>query len=398
MLGTASEKPMKTKVAIIGGGPSGLLLSQLLHTRGIDSVVLERKTKDYVLGRIRAGVLEQGLVKLMEEAGCDERMLAEGYLHNGTLISYGEEMFRVDFAEHTGTPVMVYGQTEVTRDLYEAREKANGKIEYNVEDVVIHGADTDSPHLTYTVAGKARRIECDFVAGCDGFHGVSRQTIPLDVRREYEKVYPFGWLGILSETPPVNHELIYATSERGFALCSMRNENLSRYYIQCSLSDSPDDWTDEAFWSELKRRIPKEQVEKLVTGPSIEKSIAPLRSFVTEPMRWGKLFLCGDAAHIVPPTGAKGLNTAASDVHYLYSGLRDFYENGSNEGIDRYSEKALKRVWKAERFSWWFSSMMHRYPDQSEFDLKMQIADLEFLRSNKAAQQAMAENYVGLPY
>ncbi len=389
---------MKTKVAIIGGGPSGLLLSQLLHTRGIDSVVLERKTKDYVLGRIRAGVLEQGLVKLMEEAGCDERMLAEGYLHNGTLISYGEEMFRVDFAEHTGTPVMVYGQTEVTRDLYEAREKANGKIEYNVEDVVIHGADTDSPHLTYTVAGKARRIECDFVAGCDGFHGVSRQTIPLDVRREYEKVYPFGWLGILSETPPVNHELIYATSERGFALCSMRNENLSRYYIQCSLSDSPDDWTDEAFWTELKRRIPKEQVEKLVTGPSIEKSIAPLRSFVTEPMRWGKLFLCGDAAHIVPPTGAKGLNTAASDVHYLYNGLRDFYENGSNAGIDRYSEKALKRVWKAERFSWWFSSMMHRYPDQSEFDLKMQIADLEFLRSNKAAQQAMAENYVGLPY
>ena len=389
---------MKTKVAIIGGGPSGLLLSQLLHTRGIDSVVLERKTKDYVLGRIRAGVLEQGLVKLMEEAGCGERMHAEGYLHNGTLISYGEEMFRVDFAEHTGTPVMVYGQTEVTRDLYEAREKANGKIEYNVEDVVIHGADTDSPHLTYTVAGEARRIECDFVAGCDGFHGVSRQTIPLDVRREYEKVYPFGWLGILSETPPVNHELIYATSERGFALCSMRNENLSRYYIQCSLSDSPDDWTDEAFWSELKRRIPKEQVEKLVTGPSIEKSIAPLRSFVTEPMRWGKLFLCGDAAHIVPPTGAKGLNTAASDVHYLYNGLRDFYENGSNEGIDRYSEKALKRVWKAERFSWWFSSMMHRYPDQSEFDLKMQIADLEFLRSNKAAQQAMAENYVGLPY
>lgn len=238
---------MKTKVAIIGGGPSGLLLSQLLHTRGIDSVVLERKTKDYVLGRIRAGVLEQGLVKLMEEAGCGERMHAEGYLHNGTLISYGEEMFRVDFAEHTGTPVMVYGQTEVTRDLYEAREKANGKIEYNVEDVVIHGADMDSPHLTYTVAGEARRIECDFVAGCDGFHGVSRQTIPLDVRREYEKVYPFGWLGILSETPPVNHELIYATSERGFALCSMRNENLSRYYIQCSLSDSPDDWTDEAF-------------------------------------------------------------------------------------------------------------------------------------------------------
>ena len=389
---------MKTQVAIIGGGPSGLLLSQLLHTRGIDSVVLERKTKDYVLGRIRAGVLEQGLVKLMEEAGCAERMHAEGFPHGGTLISYGEEMFRVDFEEHTGTPVMVYGQTEVTRDLYAAREKAGGKIEFNVEDVIIQDADTDSPIVTYSVGGETRQIACDIIAGCDGFHGVSRQAIPLDVRREYEKIYPFGWLGILSETPPVNHELIYATSSRGFALCSMRNDALSRYYIQCSLSDSPDDWTDEAFWEELKRRIPKEQADNLITGPSIEKSIAPLRSFVTEPMRWGRLFLCGDAAHIVPPTGAKGLNTAASDVHYLYNGLRDYYENGSSEGIDSYSEKALSRVWKAERFSWWFSSLMHRYPDQSEFDLKMQVAELEFLRSNKAAQQAMAENYVGLPY
>lgn len=389
---------MRTQVAIIGGGPSGLLLSQLLHVRGIDSVVLERKTKDYVLGRIRAGVLEQGLVGLMEEAGCAERMHAEGFIHDGTLISYGDQLFRVDFAKLTGKPVVVYGQTEVTRDLYEAREAAGGKIEFNVEDVVIHDANSESPHLTYNVHGEARRLECDFVAGCDGFHGVSRQTIPLDVRREYEKVYPFGWLGILSETPPVNHELIYAGSERGFALCSMRNENLSRYYIQCSLADSPNDWSDAAFWEELKRRIPKEQAEKLVTGPSIEKSIAPLRSFVTEPMRWGRLFLCGDAAHIVPPTGAKGLNTAASDVHYLYNGLRDHYENGSNTGIDAYSENALKRVWKAERFSWWFSSMMHRFPDQSEFDLKMQVADLEFLRSNEAAQKAMAENYVGLPY
>lgn len=389
---------MKTQVAIIGGGPSGLLLAQLLHKKGIDSIVLERKTKDYVLGRIRAGVLEQGLVALMEEAGCAERMHAEGFTHDGTLISYGDEMFRVDFTEHTGTPVMVYGQTEVTRDLYAAREKAGGQIEYNVEDVVIHDADTDAPHVTYSVAGTSHRIDCDFVAGCDGFHGVSRQTIPLDVRKEYEKVYPFGWLGILSETPPVNHELIYANSERGFALCSMRNEKLSRYYIQCSLSDSPSDWTDAAFWEELKRRIPKDQADKLVTGPSIEKSIAPLRSFVTEPMRWGRLFLCGDAAHIVPPTGAKGLNTAASDVHYLYHGLCEYYQDGSQAGIDAYSAKALARVWKAERFSWWFSSLMHRYPDQSEFDLKMQIADLEFLRSNRAAQQAMAENYVGLPY
>ena len=389
---------MRTQIAIIGGGPSGLLLAQLLHTRGIDSVVLERKTKGYVLGRIRAGVLEKGLVSLMEEAGCAERLHAEGIPHDGTLISYGDEMFRVDFKEHTGTPVMVYGQTEVTRDLYEARAKAGGKIEFNVEDVVIHGADTEAPHLTYTIDGKAHNLDCDFVAGCDGFHGVSRQTIPLDVRQEYEKIYPFGWLGILSKTPPVNHELIYANSPRGFALCSMRSENLSRYYIQCSLSDKPEDWTDEAFWQELKRRIPAEQAERLVTGPSIEKSIAPLRSFVTEPMRWGKLFLCGDAAHIVPPTGAKGLNTAASDVHYLYNGLRDYFENGSTNGIDTYSEKALRRVWKAERFSWWFSSLMHTYPDQSQFDLKMQVAEIEFLRSNKAAQQAMAENYVGLPY
>jgi len=389
---------MKTQVAIIGGGPSGLLLSQLLHKHGIQSIILERKTKDYVLGRIRAGVLERGLVDLMAEAGVADRMKKEGYPHEGTLISYGDEEFRIDFADHTGQSVMVYGQTEVTRDLYEAREKSGGSIEFNVDDVVIDGADTDTPRVRYQVGGENRHITCDFVAGCDGFHGVSRQTIPLDVRREYEKVYPFGWLGILSETPPLNHELIYANSARGFALCSMRNENLSRYYIQCSLSDKPEDWTDAAFWEELKRRIPSEHAEKLVTGPSIEKSIAPLRSFVTEPMRWGRLFLCGDAAHIVPPTGAKGLNTAASDVHYLYNGLRDFYENNSTDGIDTYSAKALARVWKAERFSWWFSSLMHRYPDQSEFDLKMQIAELEFLRSNAAAQKAMAENYVGLPY
>lgn len=389
---------MKTQVAIIGGGPSGLLLSQLLHTRGIQSVVLERKTKDYVLGRIRAGVLERGLVDLMDEAGVADRMKKEGFVHDGTLISYGNEAFRIDFAEHTGHSVMVYGQTEVTRDLYTAREQSDGLIEFNVDDVVITGADTDAPRVSYSVNGEPRHIDCDFVAGCDGFHGVSRQTIPLDVRREYEKIYPFGWLGILSETPPLNHELIYANSARGFALCSMRNEKLSRYYIQCSLSDSPDNWTDAAFWEELKRRIPSDHVNKLVTGPSIEKSIAPLRSFVTEPMRWGRLFLCGDAAHIVPPTGAKGLNTAASDVHYLYNGLRDYYENNSTDGIDSYSAKALARVWKAERFSWWFSSLMHRYPDQSEFDLKMQIAELEFLRSNVAAQKAMAENYVGLPY
>ena len=389
---------MKTQVVIIGGGPSGLLLSQLLYTRGIDSVVLERQTKDYVLSRIRAGVLEQGLLRLMEEAGCSDRMHAEGFPHDGTLISSGNDSFRVDFSEHTGTPVMVYGQTEITRDLYAAREAAGGEIVFEVRDVNIHGADTDAPFVTYDKDGETHRIDCDFVAGCDGFHGGSRQTIPLDVRTEYEKVYPFGWLGILSETPPVHHELIYANSERGFALCSMRNDQLSRYYIQCSLSDKPEDWTDEAFWQELKRRIPAEFAETLVTGPSIEKSIAPLRSFVTEPMQWGRLFLCGDAAHIVPPTGAKGLNTAASDVHYLYNGLRAFYEQNDRSGLDGYSQKALARVWKAERFSWWFSSLMHRYPDQSPFDLKMQRAEIAFLQSNAAAQKAMAENYVGLPY
>lgn len=389
---------MKTQVVIIGGGPSGLLLSQLLHVRGIDSVVLERKTKDYVLSRIRAGVLERGLLGLIREAGVAGRMEREGFAHDGTLISYGDEMFRIDFQQHTGESVMVYGQTEVTRDLYEAREAANGKIVFEVDAVTIHDAKTDTPYVTFTADGEDHRIDCDFITGCDGFHGVSRQTIPVDQRREYEKVYPFGWLGILSQTPPVNHELIYANSPRGFALCSMRNENLSRYYIQCSLSDKPEDWSDAAFWQELKRRIPADQADRLVTGPSIEKSIAPLRSFVTEPMQWGRLFLCGDAAHIVPPTGAKGLNTAASDVHYLYNGLRQFYETGDPAGIDSYSQKALARVWKAERFSWWFSSLMHRYPDQSEFDLKMQVAELEFLRSNEAAQKAMAENYVGLPY
>ena len=389
---------MKTQIVIIGGGPSGLLLSQLLSRRGIDSVVLERKTKDYVLGRIRAGVLERGLVGLLHEAGVADRLEKEGQTHEGTLLAYNDTSFRVDFSDLTGSSVVVYGQTEVTRDLYEAREKAGGQIEYRVENVVIHDADSDAPHVTYSVDGDERRIDCDFVAGCDGFHGVSRQTIPREKRREFEKTYPFGWLGILSETPPVDHELIYANSPRGFALCSMRNENLSRYYVQCPLTDKPEDWSDEAFWDELRRRIPDSFAQKLVTGPSIEKSIAPLRSFVTEPMQWGRLFLCGDAAHIVPPTGAKGLNTAASDVHYLYNALRDFYENNSTTGIDSYSEKALARVWKAERFSWWFSSLMHRYPDQTDFDLRMQVAELEFLRGNPAAQRAMAENYVGLPY
>lgn len=389
---------MRSQVVIIGGGPSGLLLGQLLHRKGIDAVVLERKTRDYVLGRIRAGVLETGMVQLMREAGVADRMDAECIIHDGTVIAYGEDQFRVDFVGTTGESVVVYGQTELTRDLYDAREACGAETLFNVDNVVINGADSDAPYVTFTHEGTEKRIDCDFIAGCDGFHGVSRQTIPLTVRTEYEKVYPFGWLGLLSDTPPVHEELIYSNSERGFALCSQRSWTRSRYYIQCSLSDHAEDWSDQMFWDELRRRLPAETAETLVTGPSIEKSIAPLRSFVTEPMRWGRLFLCGDAAHIVPPTGAKGLNTAASDIHYLYHGLLQFYEEKDSEGIDRYSEKALARIWKAERFSWNTTMMLHRFPDMNGFDLKMQRADLEFLRDNHDAQKVFATNYVGLPF
>ena len=388
----------RTQVCIIGGGPSGLLLSQLLYKIGVDSIILERQTREHVLSRIRAGILEQGTCKLMEEAGVGERLKKEGFVHNGTLISYGQKTFRIDFTKQTNTPVIVYGQTEVTRDLYAAREKADGKIEFKVENVGLNELKSKKPFVTYEIAGQSKHIDCDFIAGCDGFRGVSRKSIPKDARKEYEKVYPFGWLGLLSQTPPVNHELIYSNSDRGFALCSMRNENLSRYYLQCPLDDKVEDWSDEAFWEELKKRIPEETADKLITGASIEKSIAPLRSFVTEPMRWGALFLCGDSAHIVPPTGAKGLNTAVSDIYYLYKGLKQFYEESDTYGIDGYSQKALSRVWKVERFSWWFSMLMHQLPNQSEFDQKIQIAELEFLADNEAAQKAMAENYVGLPY
>lgn len=388
---------MRTQVCIIGGGPSGLLLSQLLHLHGIATVVLERRTRAYVLSRIRAGVLEWGGVDLLRQAGVGDRMDAEGFVHEGTRLSTGNRSFRIDFKALTGQQVMVYGQTEVTRDLYEARDRMDGKIVHEVEDVTLHGADSDTPFVTYLKGGTQHRIDCDFIAGCDGFHGVSRKSIPTSVLREFERVYPFGWLGVLSETPPVDHELIYAQHERGFALCSMRNAHLSRYYIQTPLDDPLDKWTDQAFWDELRRRIPADAAERLITGPSVEKSIAPLRSFVAEPMRWGRLFLVGDAAHIVPPTGAKGLNLAFSDVHYLRDGLVRHYE-GDDEGIDTYSERALARVWKSERFSWSMTTLLHRLPDQSTFDLRMQDSELAYLESSRAAQTALAENYIGLPY
>ena len=319
-------------------------------------------------------------------------------MHEGISIAFGDEPFRVDFERLTGRHVVVYGQTELTRDLYEARMAAGGEIIHEAENVVILDADSEAPRISFTIAGETRWIDCDFVAGCDGFHGVSRRTIPPSLRKEYEKAYPFGWLGVLSETPPAAQELIYSGSPRGFALCSMRNEKLSRYYVQCSLEDRPEHWSDQQFWDELRRRLPDEIAADLATGPSIEKSIAPLRSFVCEPMRWGRLFLCGDAAHIVPPTGAKGLNTAASDVHYLYHALLQHYEEGDRGGIERYSETALARVWKAERFSWWMTNLLHRFPDRSAFDEAVQRAELEFLREDDAAQTVLARNYVGLPY
>ena len=390
---------MKTQVGIIGGGPSGLLLSQLLHLRGIDTVVLEKHSREYVLGRIRAGVLEHGFAKLMREALCGDRMDREGEIHDGFYIAVNGERHRVDLASHTGgNSVIVYGQTEVTRDLYKARDRAGGTVIHNAEDVRPHDIDTANPWLTYRDGDEIRRIDCDFIVGADGFHGVSRKAIPKDVLREYERVYPFGWLGVLSRTPPVSPELIYARHARGFALCSLRSQVLSRYYIQVPLTDTVEDWSDEAFWAELKRRLPEDVAGGLITGPSIEKSIAPLRSYVAEPMRYGNLFLAGDAAHIVPPTGARGLNSAASDIHYLYHAFVDHYRDGDDTGLDTYSQKALARVWKAQRFSWWMTSLLHNFPERSTYDAKLQQTELDYLFSSDSALASLAENYVGLPY
>lgn len=389
---------MRTQVCIIGGGPSGLLLGQLLQNEGIDTVVLERRSRDYVLSRIRAGVLEWGSVETLRRAGVGARMDAFGLVHDGSYFSARNRGFRVDFKGTTGRHVMVWGQTEVTADLYTARDASGAPTIHGAEGVKLHGLDTDAPFVTYVKDGTEHRIDCDHVAGCDGFHGPSRKAIPADTLREYERVYPFGWLGVLSETPPVSDELIYANHERGFALCSMRSEQLSRYYIQCPVDDPLDQWTDTAFWDELRRRIPEDAADRLVTGPSIEKSIAPLRSFVAEPMRWGRLYLVGDAAHIVPPTGAKGLNLAIGDVHYLSGALIRHYRYRDDAGLDGYSATALARVWAAERFSWSLTTLLHRFPGQSDFDQRMQDSELAWLETSVAAQTALAENYVGLPY
>jgi p-hydroxybenzoate 3-monooxygenase len=390
--------PQRTQVAIIGAGPSGLLLGQLLYRAGIDNVILERQSGDYVLGRIRAGVLEQTTVDLLDAAGVGERMHHEGLVHGGIELSFDGARHRIDLHGLTGGKhVMVYGQTEVTRDLMHARTAHDLPIVYEAKDVALHGFDGASPSVTYVKDGVTHELHCDYIAGCDGFHGVSRASVPADALTCHERVYPFGWLGILADTPPVSHELIYSNHARGFALCSMRSATRTRYYVQCSLDDKVEAWSDDAFWDELRRRLDPQAAESLVTGPSIEKSIAPLRSFVAEPMRFGRLFLAGDAAHIVPPTGAKGLNLAASDVHYLSHALIEHYAERSDAGLDHYSDVCLRRVWKASRFSWWFTSLMHMFPDAGTIGQKLQHAELDYLVSSVAASTTVAENYVGLP-
>jgi len=389
---------IRTQVAIIGAGPSGLLLGQLLHKAGIDAVIVERVSGDYVLGRIRAGVLEQVAVDLLDEAGVGKRMHHEGLVHGGFDLLYAGQRHRINMNALTGGKnVVVYGQTEVTHDLMDARAAAGLPTYYEASEVQVHDFDSTHPRVTFTHQGQAVELACDFIAGCDGFHGVCRASVPRKSIQEFEKVYPFGWLGLLSDTPPVHDELIYVNSPRGFALCSQRSKTRSRYYLQVPLTDRIQDWTDDAFWQELRLRLDDEAAARLVTGPSLEKSIAPLRSFVTEPMRFGRLFLAGDAAHIVPPTGAKGLNLAATDVKYLCNALVDFYQNHSEEGVDSYSERCLRRIWKAERFSWWFTSLMHRFPEDSAITAKFQEAELDYLVHSEAGSRVMAENYVGLP-
>ncbi|PWV98928.1 p-hydroxybenzoate 3-monooxygenase [Hoeflea marina] len=392
-------KTVRTQVCIIGAGPSGLLLGQLLHDIGIDTIVLERSTRAHVLARVRAGVLEPGTVGLLDQVGVGARMHTEGLVHDGFAIAHDGVSHRIDLKRLTGgKSVMVYGQTEVTRDLVDRRTATGGVTHYEAENVEPHGFDGVHPFVTCRLEGEDLRIDCEFIAGCDGFHGASRRAVPEAAIRTFEKVYPFGWLGILADVAPVSHELIYANHPRGFALCSMRSPSRSRYYVQCNAGDSVEAWSDERFWDELRRRLPESAADAVVTGPSFEKSIAPLRSFVAEPMRFGRLFLVGDAAHIVPPTGAKGLNLAASDVHYLFEGLREHYRDRSPLTLDAYSARALDRAWKAVRFSWWMTMMLHQFPDRAPFDERIHDAELAYTLGSETAQAALAENYVGLPY
>jgi len=390
--------PARVPVVVIGGGPAGLLLARLLQLAGVESVILERQTREHVLGRIRAGVLEWGTVETLRTAEVGERMDREGFVHDGVGLSFRGRHLRIDFKGLTGKSIMVYGQTQVTKDLYAALDDAGVTVVAEAADVLPHDVDTDAPYVTFATDGTVHRIDCAYVAGCDGFHGVSRTVIPPSIARTYERLYPFGWLGILSETPPVDTELIYCHSEPGFALCSMRHAMLSRYYVQCDLEDEIEAWPDERFWDELRPRLPHDAADRLVTGPSIEKSITPLRSFVAEPLRHGRLLLAGDAGHVVPPTGAKGLNLAVSDVHYLAGALLDALTTGSTTGLDEYSERALARVWKAVRFSWWMTTLLHRFPESGEFGYRIQEAELDYLAGSEAAQHALAENYVGLPF
>ncbi len=387
---------MRTQVVIVGAGPSGLLLGALLGKAGIDNVILEARSAEYVLGRIRAGVLEQVAVDLLDEVGVGARMHAEGLPHDGIDLCFGGRRHRIDLHALTGKRVMVYGQTEVTHDLMNARKASGQTTVYEAEHVSIHDFDGQRPSVRYRHGGQTHTIEADFIAGCDGFHGVCRASVPHERIALHEKVYPFGWLGLLADVPPLSHELIYVNHDRGFALCSMRSRTRSRYYVQCSLADQVEQWSDKAFWDELRARLPEDAVAHLVTGPSLEKSIAPLRSFVCEPMRFGRLFLAGDAAHIVPPTGAKGLNLAATDVGYLAQGLVSHYK-GNGSDLDHYSERCLRRIWRAERFSWWMTSLMHTFPTSGSFDRKVQLAELDYLVNSEAASKALAENYVGLP-
>ncbi|WP_024643842.1 4-hydroxybenzoate 3-monooxygenase [Pseudomonas syringae] len=390
---------MKTQVAIIGSGPSGLLLGQLLQRAGIDNIIVERKDPDYILSRIRAGVLEQGMVDLLREAGVSERMDAEGLIHDGFELAFDGRCERIDLKHLAdGKTVMVYGQTEVTRDLMKARALSGAMTVYDASDVEAHDLKTEHPYLTFMKDGETVRLDCDYVAGCDGFHGVSRQSIPAEALNVFERIYPFGWLGVLADTPPVNEELVYANHPRGFALCSMRSAVRTRYYVQVSADENVEDWSDERFWSELKSRLPGHLADRLVTGPSIEKSIAPLRSFVVEPMQYGRLFLLGDAAHIVPPTGAKGLNLAASDVSTLYRILLKVYREGRTDLLEKYSQICLRRVWKAERFSWWMTSVLHNFPDTDAFSQRIQQTELDYYVGSEAGRRTIAENYVGLPY